>query len=147
MTTILSFLASAVMHIFTCPGLELHMTVPELWLHLGTAVAVTGEDAFMSAFKLVQSWIRQDLYQGQLQLSSSPSDALALTTARMTNDHSKAHHRKKPSKNEKAGKKTMADKPNVSAKPVLHPIYRGFGYVWVNLLLYMGDVNPDVCIM
>ena len=131
LTTILSFLASAVMHIFTCPGLELHMTVPELWLHLGTTFAVVAEDAFMSVFKLIRSRDRQDRHRSQVRLPSSPSKALAITTARMANDHSMAHHRKKPSKSEKVDKKTTTNKPNASVRAAPNLIYRGFGYVWV----------------
>ena len=50
LTTMYTFFASAVMHIFTCPGYEMCMLLPHIQLYIGTAIAISVEDFVMHVY-------------------------------------------------------------------------------------------------
>ena len=54
LTTVFTFLVSALMHVLACPRIELEMVKPQLWVHLGTAAAIVLEDILIASYAFLQ---------------------------------------------------------------------------------------------
>ena len=92
LTTVLTFLVSALMHILTCQGLEFCMILPQLRLHLGTAAAVVAEDFIIASYRPAKQRLRATLIRGnrsmkQLVSTNEADDVLAVVLGRRTPRH------------------------------------------------------------
>ena len=132
LTTIFTFLASAAMHVATCPGLELHMIRPELWLHLGTAVAIVLEDLVMKSYQQTWRWMNR----GSLKLKQATQYTEAIETSACatgsTKNKTAVSRRRKGARSDAISEKSPVEiVDDLKAFTPPPALWRGFGYIWV----------------
>ena len=52
--TVITFTLLAIMHLLTCPGMEICMIPAQLAIHVGTAVAIILEDGAIGSYRIVK---------------------------------------------------------------------------------------------
>jgi hypothetical protein len=139
LTTFFSFLVSAIMHVLTCPHMEICMIIPELWIHLGTAGAVLLEDCAIASYGYIYKVIMRCLNGSQekiRRLGLATEDAVEVASGRNNRTvkirrRVRAKSRSAPAMESRPQKEDNAvlGVGNKSTLPALH--WRALGYFWV----------------
>lgn len=140
LTTAFTFLVSAIMHILTCPGIELEMIVPQLWVHLGTAAAIVLEDTLIATYKSLRTWSATPA-----KAKGKPKESVEENTEAFSTGHhssTAARSRRSNMATAQSPSPSLEDMPKQKGHEIKHiesatdenrpPLaWRAVGYVWV----------------
>jgi N-methylhydantoinase A/oxoprolinase/acetone carboxylase beta subunit len=133
LTTIFTFLASAVMHVLACARIERCMIVPQLWLHLGTAAAVVVEDVSMGVYQKIKTSMTKDLNKRHKIIRRLAAERAEATSAQRSPSVEVRDRARKSSKKEQESDTVSVSSNQKEQFKTQQPsmYWRAVGFIWV----------------